>query len=303
MSCIRVSGGLGNQLFQLSLAVAISKATNKSVGLDTTSFRISKDHTIRNLEIDHLKDESFFFCDSTPFLTKFAKVLLASRNYNRYLRITNTVNPRHAILGLPIQKEQNINFDTSIDIKRESYFDGSFVTPEYWGTHRDEVLRVVRRIFNQNSGLGRPFNDTELAIHIRRGDYLSNKKARAFHGICSMDYYLEATEEMLRQFPQITKIQIFSDEYRFAEELKHLLLPLNLEINLNSNTGAVSVLAEMSNSKYFIGCNSTFSWWATALNENRISILPSQWFLDPSRAITNNRFFLPGVRVLNTTLF
>jgi hypothetical protein len=206
---------------------------------------------------------------------------------------------RELISYLKETKIYNLDFIDFFNKGMPKKNDFIFLDPPY----DTEFSTYAENIFNQNSSFVRPFNGAELAIHVRRGDYLSNKKARAFHGICSMDYYLEATLEMLRQFPQITKIQIFSDEYRFAEELKHLLLHLNLEINLNSKTGAVSVLAEMSNSKYFIGCNSTFSWWATALNENRITILPSQWFLDPSRAITNNRFFLPGVRVLNTTLF
>jgi hypothetical protein len=51
----------------------------------------------------------------------------------------------------------------------------------------------------------------------------------------------------------------------------------------------------MTLSKFFIGCNSTFSWWSTVLIPHRVSILPSNWFLDPTRKIDPVGFFIGDV--------
>jgi hypothetical protein len=303
MSVVKVTGGLGNQLFQLAFAIAISKSNGSPVGLDTTFYRIARNRNGRYLHIRNFNSQHFYFCDSTPILTRIASFLLFPEIFSKFTQITDRLSRKvDQYFGLSIQHEQDTAFDPAIEANTNSYFLGSFISPEYWGNHRKEVIEEVGRLFNENFPRLVSIGTSELAIHIRRGDYISNEKARKFHGICSMDYYMRTVSKLLVEFPEIDTIEIFSDEKRFAEELKGLLYDTGLSIKINSTLDAPNALAEMSNSKYFIGCNSTFSWWASVLNSNRISVLPSQWFLDSGRAKISPKFFEPGVRIESTSL-
>jgi hypothetical protein len=102
--------------------------------------------------------------------------------------------------------------------------------------------------------------------------------------------------------PEIGSIGIFSDETSFAEELANLIAASDRDISISRTIEAKLALIEMSSSDYFVGCNSTFSWWATVLNRNRFSILPSKWFLDPLRGINPQYFFLENVESLEMNL-
>lgn len=303
MSIVKLSGGLGNQLFQVALAISIAKSTGKSVGLDATNYRVLRRNSDRQIQIGGFKKDDFYFCDSTSLLTRLAHFFLCHKSYLRFSRLKNQIERNQSsCFGLPIQQERNLNFDSAININSGSYYSGSFISPEYWGEYRDEVLSEIRQLMAEYFGFSVSDEIPDLTIHIRRGDYLSNEKARKFHGICSLDYYLASTASMLREFSEIKKIQIFSDENRFAEELRSLLRETGLSVEINPTVNPPEALVEMSVTKYFIGCNSSFSWWATALNKNRISVLPSQWYLDPLRATVSPNFYEPKVRIFPTTL-
>lgn len=303
MSIIRLSGGLGNQLFQVSLAIAISKSTGRPVGLDTTFYRINIHGDSRYLEVNRFKSEHFYFCDSTPLTTIFARNILPNRLFDKYVQtITRSKNKQLKVKRLPIQIERSTIYDTELDFKKDSYLVGSFTSPEYWGAYAEEVLAIVRNLFFQHFSSPKNCFERELAIHIRRGDYISNNKARKFHGICGVGYYVATVRQMLKVFPDINSIQIFSDENKFADELQELLQSESKIIRINQNSNAPTALAEMSCSKYFIGCNSTFSWWASVLNPNRHSTLPSKWFLDPRRIIDIEKFFIGDIQVFENDL-
>lgn len=303
MPIIKLSGGLGNQLFQVALAIAISKSTGRPVGLDTAFYRLNSHENGRYLEVKEFTSEHFYFYDSTKVSTKFAKKILPRKFFIKYFqKSTQSEMKRGEVQGLPIQIESNAIYDIQVDLKKDSYFIGSFISPEYWGEETEYVLETIRRLTTMYFPSPKNCIETELAIHVRRGDYISNSKARKFHGICGFGYYLATVRQMLEAFPNIQNIQIFSDEIRFAEDLQELLEAESRSIRINQNSHAPTAMAEMSCSKYFIGCNSTFSWWASVLNNSRHSILPLNWFLDSRRVIDAEKFFVGDIQVFENEL-
>ena len=59
----------------------------------------------------------------------------------------------------------------------------------------------------------------------------------------------------------------------------------------------LSLLSQMNGS--FIGCNSTFSWWACAFSKDaRLRFLPKRWFHGSNVPSTKRLLNLPGVYVL-----
>ena len=115
-----------------------------------------------------------------------------------------------------------------------------------------------------------------VAIHARRGDYLSNVKALAKHGVCSVGYYQNAISKIKEKVVN-PAFYIFSDDPNWVRK--------NLDIG-----GAVFVsdsgfspevdLTLISKCKHQIIANSSFSWWGAYLNANpdKVVIAPTPWF-------------------------
>ena len=116
-----------------------------------------------------------------------------------------------------------------------------------------------------------------MAIHVRRGDYVSNVKSFDFHGICEVTYYKNAIEQLNAKLDNPTYF-IFSDDVQWVRN----------NFNFISNYTLVSDNAEQNNfedfrlmrfCKHQIIANSTFSWWAAWLSDNPKSVIaPSKWF-------------------------
>jgi hypothetical protein len=53
----------------------------------------------------------------------------------------------------------------------------------------------------------------------------------------------------------------------------------------------MAALISLAKTNFFIGSNSTFSWWAAALNEKQISIFPKEWFISGSYGFVFDEYF------------
>jgi hypothetical protein len=291
-----MSGGLGNQLFQASLALAISHQTGQKVGLDLDAYNYSGRTSNRFLEIEQFVNNAFFFYDSS---LRASRILCAlspnSIVLKSYKRKEKDLRTRRFYAGQSIQIEKQLIFDVSINLQEDSYFVGSYISPKYWGGFRDIVLDEIRKMFWSNNRPRIDQDPSSLSVHIRRGDYISNPKTRSFHGLCGIDYYLSSVEDLVEKYPDIENIELFSDDLFFAHEFKNKISHLKNMVVVNSCNNPSKTLSQMSQSNYFIGSNSTFSWWASVLNSKRISVLPSKWFLDESIQVEKSDFFIGDI--------
>jgi hypothetical protein len=122
-----------------------------------------------------------------------------------------------------------------------------------------------------------------IAVHVRRGDYVSNPKSNAFHGTCSPAYYRGAVEQILQATNREHTVYLFSDDCNWARE--NIKLPCNIRIvDHNDMKTAHEDLRLMSLCEHQVASNSTFSWWAAWLNANpkKIVVVPEKWFAEPS---------------------
>ena len=113
-------------------------------------------------------------------------------------------------------------------------------------------------------------------IHVRKGDYLTNKKINKLFGTCDLSYYNNAIEEILKLFPN-SKFYVFSDNVEWAK------------LNLKSKTKLKFISQYFSDTEQFwlmtrckhhIISNSSFSWWAAWLGDHKkkITIYPEPWY-------------------------
>ena len=119
-----------------------------------------------------------------------------------------------------------------------------------------------------------------IAIHVRRGDYVSVESVAQTHGVCSLNYYRRAIDFVTHKVEN-PQFFIFSDDPEWVSEHLSTGYPTSYVIH-NGPEEAFQDLRLMSLCQHQIIANSSFSWWGAWLNKNaeKIVIAPRRWFLD-----------------------
>jgi hypothetical protein len=112
-----------------------------------------------------------------------------------------------------------------------------------------------------------------VGIHIRRGDYFSDKKTNLYHNVLPIEYYLESIEIIKRKIKN-PKFFFFSDDIKWVKENFK-----NTNFNFITTDDDVEEFLLLANCKNLIIANSTYSLWAAYLLEtsNKIIIAPKFW--------------------------
>ncbi len=262
MLSVAISGGLGNQMFQYAFAKYLSVLRQEEVFLNTYLLEKSiKDVTPRNFELG---------CFDLKFQYRSEEMLYGKN------KILNLLIRHGVILGYGYEDHFG---------ERTKKFLGHWHNLAYL-RNRDD-LRTLFELKSPSDSYLRAKAEVQsvecVAVHIRRGDYLTNPKATKHHGVTPLSYFMKALEFLKKQKPGI-KVYLFSDDLTWAKE--------NLEgtsIELNTNPAEEMML--MSHCSHNIISNSSFSWWSAYLNNNsqQIVIYPEKWFV----SISAPQIFLP----------
>jgi hypothetical protein len=117
-----------------------------------------------------------------------------------------------------------------------------------------------------------------LAIHFRRGDYVTNSGANAFHGVLPLDYYqkaLGALEDAYMPF-------VFSDDPEWCKaHLSPLLAKYDKVVYVDTwTTDPYLQWSFMTQMDGFILANSSYSWLAALCSSysGMEVIYPDPWF-------------------------
>lgn len=121
-----------------------------------------------------------------------------------------------------------------------------------------------------------------VGVHIRKGDYVSSKRASKVFRFIPIEYYRRA----LREIPSINQILVFSDDEElasiFAKEVDGIHVA-RLSLSLEDEFCLL-----MSCDDYIIS-NSTFSWWASyfGYKKGKKIVSPVRWYKNYDRNIAN----------------
>jgi hypothetical protein len=117
-----------------------------------------------------------------------------------------------------------------------------------------------------------------VSLHVRRGDYVSNPRTAATHGLCSQEYYQAAIRHVAERVQQ-PHFFVFSDDIAWVQANLKIEFPC---IHVQHNRGAESYndMRLMSLCRHHIIANSSFSWWGAWLNQgkDKIVVAPQRWF-------------------------
>ena len=269
----KLSGGLGNQMFQYAIGRHLAMKNNSALRLDTSGFRYYK---LRNYDLS-----CFNIQENIATLEDLSHVLLPSdtpvHKVGRYLK-AKIANHR------PIQyiKEQKIDFYPEIlTLGDNTYLDGYWQSEKYFsditGVIRDEFTVKNKPDPINESYLEEIKNCESVSVHVRRGDYVFNPTANQVHGFLGLGYYQKAMKTVLEKIDS-PRFFIFSDDPEWVEGNIGINVPTTC-IKHNS-IKSYEDMRLMSTCKHHIIANSSFSWWGAwlASNEDKIVIGPSRWF-------------------------
>jgi Glycosyl transferase family 11 len=277
MITVLLNGGLGNQLFQYATGRALSLKHGVDLFLDLSLLnRPASGDTLRNFELG-----AFSCYDSLNVVDLMRKPCGNFRAaFNRIL-----LSAGIRIKGQDVFKELGCSYNPLIHrAPAECIIEGFWQSERYFSHIKDLLLKELSLkapSHNWTEAVGNlPF--CSAAVHIRRGDYISNPVAAGFHGVCSQEYYRAAVDLVRQRYPDAVFL-VFSDDPSWCRAQLDLGTEFCLAEDLNLNGPAEEMLL-MSRCRHQIIANSSFSWWGAWLNSStdKLVIAPSRWFSEPS---------------------
>ena len=269
MIIVRVTGGLGNQMFQYAMYKSLEKK-GKLVKLDSKSFyETKKEHNGYELErIFDIKpnkptkeDLEKFDENNISTLFKIKRKLFGDKKF--------VYDTKEYVFNKDVYKLKN------------SYLNGYWQSIKYFEGIENDIkkdFRFKNQLDNKNLEiLNEIENSNSISIHIRRGDYMSPENYNMYGCIATPTYYKKAIKVIEEKVENPTFF-VFSNDMDWVKK--------NIQINsrvfyidINSGNGSYKDMQLMSNCKHNIIANSSFSWWGAWLNENKhkIVIAPKKW--------------------------
>ncbi len=278
MIIVKLMGGLGNQMFQYATGLSLAHSHHTELLIDPSFLNTDTkgSYTQRRLELDcfaldlKLASNEEIKHFNVSGANKLKRVLQRTfPGAYRYLYVAeNTFEYQQGFENYPT------NTYLSGFWQSERYF--KKIKPLLLNTFTPKALPTT-----ENAEWIAKMQHTEsVSLHIRRGDYISNKNALAHHGICDLPYYYRALEHIKRTHPKID-VFVFSDDLPWCKN--HLQLRDNVHfVDSNQTAHLYYDMVLMNHCKHNIIANSSFSWWGAWLNRNpgKIVVAPLNWFAD-----------------------
>ncbi len=275
MILVRIYGGLGNQMFQYATGRHLALVHNTALKYDDGFFEFKNDDssTKRDFELKvfntHIERASEQELDS--FLKK-GRIQKRLEDLFPFLERRHLVNEKFHPFNPEVLKAKN-----------SSYLNGYWQSEKYFSAIR-EVLVNDFSLKNPFEGLNKELaercrQNNTVAIHIRRGDYVSNPKNTEYHGLCTMDYYYAALELLKKRTQTPLTLFVFSDDAPWVNE--HFRPGCDFTtIDWNKGKDGCYDLHLMSLCHHNIIANSSFSWWGAWLNTHgdKLVVAPKTWF-------------------------
>lgn len=271
----QIIGGFGNQMFQYATGRALSLARGQPLRLDISGFVGYGLH--QGFELQRV-----FSCPAETATESDVRSILGwqfSSGIRRVLSRPSMVAFRRE--GFVV--EPHFHYWPGIrGVSGEVYLQGYWQSEKYFS----DVAETIRADFafrnslsEANAELAARIGQTAaVSLHVRRGDYVSNPRTHAAHGLCSPEYYRAAVRYVAERI-EAPEFFVFSDDIAWVKD--------NLDIGyrchyIDHNRGMESCndMRLMSLCRHHILANSSFSWWGAWLNPrpDKIVVAPGKWF-------------------------
>jgi hypothetical protein len=270
-------GGLGNQMFQCAIAIAIAEKSGDEFRVDTRKIASGLvHHGIVAPRVFGFSNRIVGEADIREVLGWRGKSFILERLTRRSLEF---------LRGETYFSEKQFNFDeNALKVTRNKYLFGYWQTEKYfswcsqsvrsWFSFVDPFSQEDRKISNLIS------DSVSVSVHVRRGDYISDQGARKVFATCTPRYYRDAFEIIDMKVNRPTFF-IFSDDIDWARKNVRVNAP-HVFVSHNRGNDSFRDLRLMSLCDHHVIANSSFSWWGAWLAEksDTIVVAPRMWVTD-----------------------
>lgn len=278
MILIRLSDGLGNQLFQYAYALCVQQC-GAEVQLDRSWFPEFGLNTLKNAT------PRAYALGPYSLSLPLAPLALADKlTYGGGL-LAPLRRLLHKRPGMLREGRQDTEPARVAALGEDKYIRGFFQEARFPEMVRPALLKDLRLQEESLNTANREIlaqigSCNAVAVHIRRGDYL-NANCIGVHGICSAEYYTKAVQRLTELTGQEPHLFVFSDDAAWVQANFKAPCPVT-PVAINSGAEGHLDINLMRHCRHAIIANSTFSWWGAWLIENpdKVVIAPERWFAD-----------------------
>jgi hypothetical protein len=289
MIIVVISGGLGNQLFQLSFAYNLQVRLKQKIYLDLSFYeQQNKFYSRIYRKITGCNYRNYAF-ENTEIFQQASKADVINTLYpnNRFKRLFFYFIEKIFGMwyGTTIFKSKQIYIESEkeneFDFRKYSYFKGYWQNSNYYDLNILNHNNFVRALINNNLEKVDVFNDqitpnNTCLIHIRKTDQMTTFSKSIYRQI-DVDFIELSVLKMKKENPSINRIIICSDDINWCKNKVVNLNNINC-IDFVENSGLWYDFSLMLTVKYLIISNSTFSWWAAFLNTEARVVYPEKWY-------------------------
>lgn len=273
MKIVNIIGGLGNQMFEYAMYLALKDAhPEEEIKFCTRSFGGYGLHN--GLEIQRV------FGVELPeaSLWELTKLAYPFFNYKTWQATRHWLRQRKSMTRGAI----NIPFDFN-EVKRTTptYYEGYWQNEKNFCHIREEVLKAYTFSSfedEKNKALEKDLqHEISVSCHVRRGDYLKQPEMC----VCTPSYYTRAISEMNDRVNP-TMYVVFSDDIAWCRENIIELIGKDKKVvfvDWNKGVDSYKDMQLMTLCNHNIIANSSFSWWGAWLNNHYDSVVvaPKKW--------------------------
>jgi hypothetical protein len=307
-----LTGGLGNQLFQVAAALALGK--NSKIEIDTNSGNPRNgSHPVADFFSigSHLEVKSSSYQTSSLSTKVGGYVLRSNAEPTRleevkfFRRIVQSLASIYFTLGYmrPISVRANSGVGYSAvrrSLNLNTLLIGYFQT--YRWVEEPTVMQSFKSLQVTNGSeifqslRERIIQENPIVIHIRRGDYAFEPD----FGVLSSAYYRDGLN-FLKSKGAEGRVWAFTDDHVWAAEILQSSGLINLDIEIVDDSGLSTgeVFELMRFGSAYVIANSSFSWWAAYLSmtDGALVVAPDPWFIglpEPAELIPPIWHRIPG---------
>lgn len=265
---VHLCGGLGNQMFQYSFARALCAVRNADLFIDISAYEYDSK---RKYQLD------FYINKNNGILLKNK---LVDNFYIKFIKLINKLFYNRDHINI-IDDELNFNNEV-VKIDKNIGLFGYWQNENYFLNFEDLIRNDYTIPINgyQNEALlkNEIANSNSIAVHIRRGDYISDPDAKEFQGALGLNYYTNAINYFSNKIPD-AHFYFFSDDIDYVKNQFKSNAKYHF-VNCSKSLNDFQEMCLMRLCKHFIIANSSFSWWAAWLGDyqSKVIVAPKVWF-------------------------
>lgn len=271
---ISFSGGLGNQMFQYAYYFSQKKRHPEiTVLADVSSYEVCATHN--GYELNKIFGIVLDVCNSETSSTH---------------RMTNTLLDRllrkcgiyYAGYHYTVRDKAKGFEKRFLDkYSNEDYLYGFWQSEKYFEPYKEQIKDVFQfsQYTNENNKMvaSKMRSTNSIAIHVRRGDYLKNKM---YVNLAETDYYEKAIDKIKKNEIGKKTWFIFSDDIEWCKTNLKLAGEDVQYVTGNVGNESYRDMQLMTECKYVIVANSSFSWWGAYLNRNaNLIVAPKEYYV------------------------